>query len=152
MTTSESQILNLLYQYAEYIDTGDLSGAEKLFSHARVRVLGEKADADGTSDAARLRAMWERFQFRYADGTPRTKHVIVNPIVEVDEAAGTATIRSVYVVFQAVEGFPLQPIIIGRYHDSFARVGGVWRFSFRDYPPADLIGDTSRHGKEPIAQ
>jgi hypothetical protein len=150
MSSSEIQVLNLLYKYAEYMDAGDRSGAEKLFTHARIKVTGEKGDKDGTIDASGLRAVWERFQIIYADGTLRTKHVITNPIVEVNEDAGTATIRSCYTVFQATDGFPLQPIIVGRYHDSFERVDNVWRFSARVYPASDLIGDTSRHGREPI--
>jgi hypothetical protein len=152
MASSEIEVLNLLYKYADYMDAGDRASAERLFTHARIKVAGEKGDQDGTIDAAGLRALWERFQIMYAGGTLRTKHVITNPIVEVNEAAGTATIRSWYTVFQATDGFPLQPIIVGRYLDSFERVDQVWRYSARVYPPADLIGDTSRHGREPIPQ
>jgi hypothetical protein len=30
-------------------------------------------------------------------------------------------------VFQSADGFPLQPIITGRYQDAFARAGNAWR-------------------------
>ena len=60
---------------------------------------------------------------RYPDGTPRTKHVTTNLIVEVDDDAGTATGRSYFTVLQAVPGLPLQPIVAGRYHDRFVRDG-----------------------------
>ena len=35
---AETQIANLLYRYAECIDTGDLAAAAELFEHARIRV------------------------------------------------------------------------------------------------------------------
>ena len=35
MVSSETQITNLLYRYAEYIDSGDFAGAASLFEHAR---------------------------------------------------------------------------------------------------------------------
>ena len=40
--------------------------------------------------------------------------------------------------------FPLQPIFIGHYRDSFARVAGDWHFTLRDISP-DLAGDLSHH-------
>lgn len=134
-------ITNLLYRYAEAMDAGDFAAAAELFRHARVVVGpgGEAVDADG------IRAIWEQSVVRYEDGTPRTKHVTTNPIVEIDHQAGTATCRSYYTVFQQVGDGPLQPIIAGRYHDRFERVDGTWRFSERDYRLMDLFGDLSAH-------
>ena len=78
-------------------------------------------------------------------GTPRTRHVVTNPIIEVDEAAGTATCRSCYTVLQQTETLPLQVIAAGRYLDTFARVDGQWRFASRDYSLFDMPGDLSQH-------
>ncbi len=149
MLAPETQITNLLYTYAELIDAGDLEGAAHLFDHARVTMISTGSD-DGTVDAAGLLETWKVFIVLYPDGTPRTKHVITNPIVEVDEAAGTATCRSYYTVLQQVDGFPLQPVIAGRYHDRFERVDGAWRWSWRDYSLIDLVGDMSHHAAQPI--
>jgi hypothetical protein len=55
-------------------------------------------------------------------------HVTTNLIIEVDDEAGTATSRPYYTVFQALTGFPLQPISTGRYNDRFERLDGRWRF------------------------
>src|SRR4029450_9181130 len=44
------------------------------------------------------------------DGVPRTKHVITNLTIEVDEAAGTATARSYFTVLQATAGLPRHAI------------------------------------------
>jgi 3-phenylpropionate/cinnamic acid dioxygenase small subunit len=139
MASSEVQIANLLYRYAEYIDGGDLEGAAALFTEARVMTgLGEIGWQE-------LLAMWRR-SIKLYDGVPRTKHVITNPIIEVDEAAGIGSSRSTYTVIQQAGNGPLQPVICGRYHDKFKRgEDGEWRYSYRDYSLIDLIGDMSGH-------
>jgi 3-phenylpropionate/cinnamic acid dioxygenase small subunit len=146
--SAKTQIANLLYRYAECMDSGDLAGAASLFEHARLRVGG---GGDGTVDAAAMLAFWKAAVMLYPDGTPRTKHIVTNPIIEVDDAAGTANCRSYYTVMQQTEDFPLQPIVTGRYHDEFQRVAGVWRFSFRDYTLIDMVGDVSHHLSRSIA-
>ena len=147
--SAETQIANLLYRYAERMDSGDFAGAAALFEHARLRV----ADGPhGTIDAATVLAIWTSGVMRYPDGTPRTKHVVTNPIIEVDETAGTATCRSYYTVIQRTDDFGPQIIVTGRYHDQFQRVDGRWRYSFRDYSLMDMVGDVSHHLTGPLAQ
>jgi hypothetical protein len=77
--------------------------------------------------------------------------VTTNPIIDVDDNAGTATCRSYYTVLQQTEDLPLQTIVAGRYHDGFERVDGRWRFSYRDLTLIDMVGDVSRHLTQPIA-
>jgi 3-phenylpropionate/cinnamic acid dioxygenase small subunit len=134
-------ITNLLYRYAELMDLGDFAGAADLFAHARIKVgVGDA----GYVDSAGLLKLWEDGVIRYPDGTPRTKHVTTNAIVDF-EGDDAATARSYYTVFQQVEGGPMHPIIGGRYHDRFARVDGTWRWVERDYTLMDLFGDLSKH-------
>ncbi|WP_116368526.1 nuclear transport factor 2 family protein [Parahaliea mediterranea] len=140
MSASYAAITNLLYLYAEKIDSGDLEGASHLFRHARVRTRDSQF-----IDEAGLLALWRKHVVIYECGTPRTKHVVTNPIVEVDDEAGTATARSYYTVLQATAGLSLQPIAAGRYHDRFERVDGLWRFCERDYSLLDMAGDMSHH-------
>lgn len=141
--SSETEICNLLYRYAELIDAGRFEQiADELFVHAQL-IVGPAGTP--TVDAAGMLEMFRNTTIRYEDGTPHTKHVISNPIVEVDEEAGIATCRSYYTVFQQTATLPLQPIVSGRYHDRFERVGGAWRFAERDYTKVDLIGDVSQH-------
>jgi 3-phenylpropionate/cinnamic acid dioxygenase small subunit len=132
-------ITNLLYRYAELIDSGDFAAVAELFAHARIRM------GDDVTDGAGLQANFEQVVITYDDGTPRTKHVTTNPIVEVADDRSTATCRSYYTVLQQVGDGPLHPVIAGRYHDRFERVDGTWRFTERDYRLTDLIGDLSRH-------
>jgi 3-phenylpropionate/cinnamic acid dioxygenase small subunit len=145
--SAETQIANLLYRYAECMDSGDLAGAASLFEHARLRVGG---GGDGTIDAATMLGFWKAAVKLYPDGTPRTKHVVTNPIIDVDDDAGTASCRSYYTVLQQTDDLPLQAIVTGRYHDEFQRVAGRWRYSFRDYTLIDMIGDVSHHLSRPI--
>ena len=46
-------------------------------------------------------------------------------------------------MFQAADGFALQPIIAGRYRDRFVDDGG-WRFDERCFF-VDQVGDLSHH-------
>ncbi|CAM4262114.1 hypothetical protein MB901379_00242 [Mycobacterium basiliense] len=143
---AETQITNLLYRYAECIDGGDLDGAAGLFEHARIRVRG-----DDTIDAAGLLKIWKSLIVLYPDGTPRTKHVVSNPIIDIDAHAETAHCRSYYTVLQQTDDFPLQTIVTGRYVDRFDCVDGNWRFSYRDLTLIDMVGDVSRHLNYSIA-
>jgi 3-phenylpropionate/cinnamic acid dioxygenase small subunit len=142
MPQPPTEIANLLYRYAEFMDSGDFAAAADLFRHARLRV--STAD-DATVDAGTMLSLWRGMVIVYPDGTPRTKHVVTNPIIEVDDDAGTATCRSYYTVLQQTDGFPLQVIVTGRYHDRFERIAGRWRFAYRDYSLIDALGDVSHH-------
>jgi SnoaL-like domain len=136
-------IRNLLGRYCELMDAGDFAGLGSLFAHASL------ADDNGTvfaTGSAEMQVMWERQTMTY-DGSPRTRHVTANPVIEVDEVAGTATCSSSYIVFQGVADLPLQPIVSGRYADQFVRGdSGVWYFTARRYA-VDHVGDLSHHLK-----
>jgi 3-phenylpropionate/cinnamic acid dioxygenase small subunit len=135
-------ICNLLYRYAEFMDLGDFAGAAALFAGARIRI---GPGDEGFVDSAGVLAIWESSVIRYGDGTPRTKHVTTNAIVDIDASGASATARSYYTVFQQVDDFALQPIIAGRYHDRFSKVHGAWQWAERDYSLVDLVGDLSHH-------
>jgi hypothetical protein len=124
------------------MDLGDFAGVAALFQHARIRI---GPGDDGFVNAAALLDMWEQMVIRYPDGTPRTKHVTTNAIVEFEDDGATVTARSYYTVFQQVDDGPLQPIVAGRYHDRFTCIDGTWWFAERDYTLVDLVGDVSRH-------
>lgn len=146
MTSAETQIANLLYLYAERIDAGDLDGAAELFRDAAIFVAGRDAPVGHLE----LAAIWAEHIKIHSCGTPRTKHIVTNPIIEIDKQAATARCRSSYVVLQASAGFPLQPIAAGRYHDRFAQSDGRWHFVERDYRLLDLVGETHMHLTLPL--
>lgn len=140
MHSAIHDISQLLFRYAEAIDGGRLEEAAAMFRHARVHTgRPQPLDAD------ELLALWQRILILYPCGTPRTRHLISNPIIEVAADGEQASARSCYTVLQATDTLPLQVIISGRYVDRFARVDGVWCFVERDYRQMDLVGDLSHH-------
>lgn len=135
-------IINLIHRYPELIDAGDFDGVAALFAHAELR-SGENRIAGAT-----LAPMLREMVRTYEDGRPGTKHVVSNVIVEHEPGATTATARSYVTVFQARPGFPLQPIVSARHHDTFECVDGAWRFRER-VDITDLVGDMSHHVTQP---
>ncbi len=142
MKDGRAAVTELLFTYAERIDAGDFDGLADLFTDAVVTAEGGVA-ARGRDEVL---AMYTASTRRYPDdGTPKTKHVTTNLIIDADDDAGTATCRSYFTVMQAVpNALGLQPVVSGRYRDSFTRVDGVWRFTTR-HMIVDLIGDLSQH-------
>jgi len=138
------EIENLLHTYAERIDAGDLEGVADLFAHGRILPSLDTRPDQAIVGRDRVLALYRASTRIHPDGSPHTKHVTTNSIIEVDEGAGTATARSYFTVLQQVGDFPLQPIIAGRYRDAFRRIDGRWWFDTR-VMQVDLVGDLSRH-------
>lgn len=136
-------IARLVYGYADAVDGGDLEAAARLFGLATYRAVvgGDTTSVRGTDAVlGLLRSM----VIIHDDGTPSTKHVTTNLVIDLGADGRTATSRSYFTVLQARPDLPLQVIIAGRYHDAFRLEGGTWRFEDR-LIHSDLIGDLSRH-------
>ncbi|OLO99122.1 polyketide cyclase, partial [Mycolicibacterium porcinum] len=73
---------------------------------------------------------------------PRTRHLVLNPIVDIDGARATA--RSTFCVVQRTDTVALQPIVVGRYADVFARDENGWYFTERKVD-VEMVGDVSDH-------
>ncbi len=135
-------IQTLLMTYAERVDSGHFAEAAAMFENATYRV-----ERDDGSLSARFKGAAQVQEFfgvtlLYSDGTPRTKHVITNVIIELD--GDSASSRCYVTVFQQTDKLPLQPIAAGRYLDRFERVGSEWRFADR-LITGFLLGDRSQH-------
>ncbi len=133
-------ITALVMSYADRIDGGDLDGVAALFEHATWR-----GDATGQvlHGAAEARRVYDHVVLY--DGIPRTKHVITNLVIDIDDGGTTASARCSFTVLQGVmPGEPIQVILCGRYLDRFEKADGGWRFTDRRFAP-DLIGDQRRH-------
>jgi hypothetical protein len=135
------QIRGLLHEYCERMDAGDWTGVGTLFAD------GALADGHGNELArgAEAVAAFYRSGTQLHGGSPRTKHLVVGTALGAPTAGGVVVARSSYLVLQALDGMALQPIITGRYLDSFARGGDdCWRFAERRFF-VDLPGDLSQH-------
>lgn len=131
-------IADLIHRYAELVDAGDFDGVGELLDRASFG--GPRTPAvTGAQNIAALFGMTTR---RFECGTPRTRHLVLNLIVEVDGA--TATARSTFCVVQATDRVPLQPIVVGRYDDTFARDEQGWHFTER-IADVEMLGDVSDH-------
>lgn len=139
-------IQKLIHSYPLHLDRGELDAMAELFRHADVYMGdGEPVRSDPKAVAQAFRD----FLRIYEDGTPRTRHITSNLIIEPD-GEGRAKASSYVMVFQQTKELPLQPIIGGDYRDRFEKVDGVWRFVER-YIGNDLYGNLSAHGKYEIA-
>ena len=143
VSSDADEIRDLLFAYCWHMDRGEFDALGALFAHASVGD-GTTPDAPGLTGADAITAMYQERCILYADGTPRTKHVCTNAIIELDADGRHASTRSCFLVEKQLDDFPLQPIVGGRYHDRFERVEGRWRFVERRFF-VDLVGDVSRH-------
>ena len=144
MTDPARAIENLLYLYAERIDAGDLEGVAELFAHGRIKASPDASPEQTFEGSEKVLALYRASTRLYENGTPRTKHVTTNAFIEVDASGTRASARSGFTVFQQVGDTPLQPIICGRYADTFHQVDGRFWFDTR-VMLIDLLGDLSRH-------
>jgi len=140
--TAAEAVTKLIYTYAERIDAGDFAGVAELFEHATLTFEGF---GDTVTGRDAIEGLYTRSTRRYEDGTPRTKHVMTNVMVDVAHDGATAASRSYFTVLQAVPGaFALQPVIAGRYRHTFERVEGRWRVTTM-HIMIDLVGDLGHH-------
>jgi hypothetical protein len=150
MSSSEDKlaITELLYRYAELIDAGDFDGVGGLLSRATFGGTGPQ----GVSGAENIANLFAATTRRYPEhgNTPRTRHMVLNPVVEIFKISGerTATARSTFCVVQNTETVPLQPIVVGRYFDAFtcdpADGPAGWYFTERKVA-VEMVGDVSAH-------
>ena len=99
--SDETEIANLLFEYAARIDAGDFAGVAELFRDGRIltefgEVVGYEAVLDMYRSSTRL----------YPDGTPRTRHITTNLAIRVE--GDRARCNSTFTVMQSLEDFPLQ--------------------------------------------
>jgi 3-phenylpropionate/cinnamic acid dioxygenase small subunit len=134
------EIPNLLYRYADAIDAGRFEEAAALFDHGAVVVQGQRIEGREA-----IASMWRRWVRLYPDNTPRTRHLVTNPLIELADDSLTARCRSQWTLLQATDALPLQVVATGRYYDCFVYLDGSWHFTERRYAGVDLSGDMSAH-------
>lgn len=145
MLTDTDHIRNLLGRYCDLMDAGDFDGVGELFANATMAAGDGPPFLRGAGEVADF----FRRGTQLHDGELGTKHLVVNTQFDEPAIDGTVVARSSYVVLQAVEGLPLQPIIAGRYVDTFGRdAEDAWCFTERRFH-VDLVGDLSHHLADP---
>jgi hypothetical protein len=135
MPEDVQELTAMMFRYCDLFDTAEYDAFAALFEH------GEWHTAGPGAPAARR---WIDENVVLYDGLPRTKHVTTNVVIEVADDRASAVGSAYVTVFQSLPGFPLQPILVGRYRDRFARVDGAWRWARREVV-GDLYGDLTHH-------
>ena len=130
-------IQNLLNRYSDAVDRGDFEAVGAMFQDADVYFPGDETPSiqSGSGEFGLQLHKWTRL---YPEtGNPRTRHLCTNLIIDFDDDTH-ARCQSYFVVFQATEALPLQPIITGSYLDRLEKRGEDWRFTER----RELVGQT----------
>jgi ketosteroid isomerase-like protein len=134
-------IRNLLGTYCEVMDAGDFDGLGAMFADAKITDPKGRAIAQGAADIA---ALWKAM-VRLYDGSPRTRHLVTGPVIEV--TGETATCRSSFAVLQTFVDGSLHPVAAGRYRDTFGVTEGRWHFTERQFF-LEQEGDMSQHMRD----
>ncbi len=144
--TAEREILNLMYEYCWLVDQGRYKEIGELFAEAEIYFgdhLAYSHDPEGFSHMFDANISYE------PDHTPRTIHMCIDPVIEINEAAGTARAKHYTVVVQGIPGeFTPQVIVMDTKFDTFKRgEDGKWRFASRKMG-SRCAGDVSHHRKD----
>ncbi|SNT01116.1 3-phenylpropionate/cinnamic acid dioxygenase, small subunit [Sphingomonas laterariae] len=136
-------IQNVLFSYPFALDAGDFDAVGELLGDALIH-SGGAVMAD--RDAKAVAEVFRSWVLTYADGTPRTRHMLSNVMI-VPEGEGRARVSSYVMVFQQAPDGPLEPVIGGDYLDRLEKRDGRWRIVERTMGN-DIVGDLSRHGRD----
>ncbi|MCW3018758.1 MAG: hypothetical protein JWN10_1066 [Solirubrobacterales bacterium] len=145
MSDDYEAIRRLSYAYTFCLDEGDFAGVGALLADATLTPVA----AGMLGEGIRGREAIERFyaeQVVVYGGKPRTRHLITNHAIELDEARETASARCYFTVLQAPPRLPYAIVVGGRYQDRFAKADGDWRFSAKEIH-VDYLNDIAHHFK-----
>lgn len=140
--SDEQAIQNIVYEYGYLIDAGDFAGIGRHFGDAILSSEGSDLHVTG---AEAIQKHYEASARIYEDsGTPKTKHVFTNFMIEIDDSGVLASSKANYSVLQQTDDLPLQTIISGHYEHRYAKRDGTWRLTHKKFF-VDQIGDLSHH-------
>ena len=134
------EIQQLMFVYAECVDRAKFDELGELFAHGSIGAEGRDNQMRGDT----VRKFYAATNKVHSDGTLRTRHLSTNAIIDIDARGELATARSYFVVLQATDSVALQPIVAGRYHDTFRVIDDRWWFAERSVF-VDQIGDMHDH-------
>jgi hypothetical protein len=137
---AHEQITRLMYTYCECMDQADFAGVGRVFEKGvwhNNRDIGDHLSGDEVT-------RWLEQNVKVHGDALATRHCTTNIIIDVADDGLEASARSYIFLFQVLDGFPLQPIFLGRYHDTFHKLDGTWYFKDRVIM-SDGVGDLSQH-------
>ena len=132
--TDRDAITAILHTYARLVDERDFAAMAEVFTDDCLAEYGLREE-DTLRSAA---AVVDWLTRRLSDGTA-TSHHISNVLVTftgTDHAETTSYVHA----WHGVKGAPVDPVILARYVDSFARTPTGWRIAHRRMFAHGLIG------------
>lgn len=129
-------ISDVLARYTQLVDAGDFEGVGAHLAHC---TLSSGATGRQWSGAAAISGMYRSEVIVDERGSPRTKHLTTNVVIEIDDADTHASAQSSFVVLQAGPA-GIAVLCAGRYEDELARIDGTWQL-VRRHMIMDLEGD-----------
>jgi hypothetical protein len=124
---ARDDIAAIVHGYAELLDGGDVDGVVAMFSRATWR-----SAATGTvlRTPDELRAVYSSLV--PADGPIRTRHLMHNLVIDVDDGADDASARCSYTVLEGGDpGAPVRILLVGRYEDRYHHGDDGWHLTDR---------------------
>lgn len=149
---SAEEIRDLIFEYTNRLDAGDLDGMAELFTYSYFGTADRFGNLQGelVYGSGPVLAQYQDFTRIHHDiGTPRTKHLTANVRVQVNADNTRATSTSYVLVMQQTPRLPLQAVVTSRNFDQLERHNGIWRFSQR-LICVDHAGDLSEHALRPL--
>jgi ketosteroid isomerase-like protein len=130
-------IKNLLFRYAELLNTGQFDAVGQLFEHGCVRVAGNPRTYVGAEEVAEM--------YRSTTNVPKEgpDSLLYTTNVQVVVDGDAAEAKSYFIAFHQRDGH-IAPVVGGRYRDTLERRDGGWAFTERSMN-VDLVGDLGSH-------
>ena len=144
--SSEQTILNMLYRYCWLVDEGKFDEMAEMFDECDI-YYGDYL-AIHHDKAAFAQGFKDNNIVYPPDNSCRTIHMCIDPIIKVDEEAGTASAQHYTVVLQGIIGqIKPQIIVMDVKYDTFKRnEKGEWKFATRNMGTR-CLGDMTHHQK-----
>jgi 3-phenylpropionate/cinnamic acid dioxygenase small subunit len=150
ITQARHVIEQIMFTYAEGIDTGDIETVAQLFAQGAI-VLPDGSEIKGYQEVYDQYTGMVMFYddneqlvpYKRHECSPRTRHVVTNLMFEFNNDVTVADVKSYFMVYQTMEG-KNQVIAGGRYVDRFERTIHGWHLVTRTIH-FDNMGDMSRH-------
>ena len=143
-------IEEIMFGYAEGIDTGDIESVGELFAQGAI-VLPDGSRISGYQEVFDAYAGMVMFYdddenivpYQRNECSPRTRHVVTNLVFEFDSEVSGADVKSYFTVYQTLGG-ENHLVAGGRYVDRFERSSQGWHIATRTIH-FENMGDMSRH-------
>jgi len=147
---SRAAIEEIMFAYAEGIDSGDIESVAQLFLQGAI-VLPDGSEIRGYQQILEQYTAMVMFYddqeqlvpYKRNACSPRTRHVVTNIVFKFDNDVKAADVKSYFTVYQTLAK-QNQVIAGGRYVDRFERTIHGWHIATRTIH-FDNIGDMSRH-------